>query len=487
MSEDAKEKWRIKVSSMADTETLLRRDAEKLIYDAAVALGKPGMRALAKEVSDKFQDAGLETYGDMRNADAPYFQADCGMKKFDAVALVKLLAEAPFSEEGASSNSDTVTDPAAVAAAMSQAQASQAMSMAQTVASELAEALARHQESSARALIEAAKRANRSPLPTLELQGGSNPSVKVTKVWLEKVKVVMKDYEGLVALVDSMLKNPRGMTLEDDVAEKVVDPMGAAHSHVMASIHDVYDDMGGGEEEDVGVLLYNIWQAAIGKPKKDAAKDYTDFVDMKAIPAGSSAGLLAGHKRWEEALEETRFSGWCDEGAILDSIEVVFQRFGPQVAIAKRAAEKDGAVVVDKLLKNLRVQVHKAAAGMQEAATKETTAEAKKVDKARQQAVELEKQKKAAARRKAEAAKDSAAAQGIAAPQARRPCESTTPPKGVGMGLGAGSPMWVHRRSTPSCSKMRGIALQRKGSMMQWCRGSRRRCCKVPLIVSLLL
>jgi len=50
MSEDAKEKWRIKVSSMADTETLLKRDAEKLIYDAAVALGKPGMRALAKEV-----------------------------------------------------------------------------------------------------------------------------------------------------------------------------------------------------------------------------------------------------------------------------------------------------------------------------------------------------------------------------------------------------------------------------------------------------
>ena len=130
MSEDAKEKWRTKVSSMADTETLLKRDAEKLIYDAAVALGKPGMRALSKEVADKFQDAGLETYGDLRNADAPYFQGDCGMKKFDAVALVKLLAEAPFSEEGASSNSGTATDPAAVAAAMSQAQASQAMSMA---------------------------------------------------------------------------------------------------------------------------------------------------------------------------------------------------------------------------------------------------------------------------------------------------------------------------------------------------------------------
>ena len=92
MSEDAKEKWRNKVSSMADTETLLRRDAEKLIYDAAIiALGKAGMRALAKEASDKFQDAGLETYGDLRNAGAPHFQEDCGMKKFDAVALVKLL------------------------------------------------------------------------------------------------------------------------------------------------------------------------------------------------------------------------------------------------------------------------------------------------------------------------------------------------------------------------------------------------------------
>ena len=119
--------------------------------------------------------------------------------------------------------------------------------------------------------------------------------VKVTKVWLEKVKVGLKDYEGLMALVDCMLKNPRGMTPEDDVAGKVVDPMGAAHSHGMASIQDVYEDMGGGEEEDVGVLLYNIWQAAIGKVKKQAAKDYTDFVALKAIPAGSSAVLLAGH------------------------------------------------------------------------------------------------------------------------------------------------------------------------------------------------
>ena len=91
--------------------------------------------------------------------------------------------------------------------------------------------------------------------------------------------------------------------------------------------------MGGGEEEDVGVLLYNIWQAAIGKPKKDAAKDYTDFVDMKAIPAGSSAGLLAGHKRWEEAMGETRYSGWCDDDAILDSAEVVFQRLRTRTGI----------------------------------------------------------------------------------------------------------------------------------------------------------
>ena len=124
MSEDAKEKWRLKVSSMADTETLLKRDAGRLIYEGAVALGKPGMRALAKDAAGHFQAAGLETYGDLRNADAPYLQEDCGMKKFDAVALAKPLAEAPQAPEGGSRDSGTVTDPAAVAAALSGVQAS---------------------------------------------------------------------------------------------------------------------------------------------------------------------------------------------------------------------------------------------------------------------------------------------------------------------------------------------------------------------------
>ena len=78
MSEDAKEKWLAKVSGMKDAETLLKRDAEKLIYDAAVALGKAQMRAQAKDVAEKFQEAGLETYGDLRNADAACFQGDCG-------------------------------------------------------------------------------------------------------------------------------------------------------------------------------------------------------------------------------------------------------------------------------------------------------------------------------------------------------------------------------------------------------------------------
>ena len=90
---------------MADTETLLKRDAGRLIYEAAVALGKPGMRALAKDIAERLQEAGLETYGDLRNADAPYLQEDCGMKKFDAVALAKLLAEAPHALEGGSSDS----------------------------------------------------------------------------------------------------------------------------------------------------------------------------------------------------------------------------------------------------------------------------------------------------------------------------------------------------------------------------------------------
>ena len=55
------------------------------------------------------------------------------MKKFDAVALVRLLAEAPHSPDGGSSNSDTATDPAAVAAPMSGVQASQATSLEPTL------------------------------------------------------------------------------------------------------------------------------------------------------------------------------------------------------------------------------------------------------------------------------------------------------------------------------------------------------------------
>ena len=54
------------------------------------------------------------------------------------------------------------------------------------------------------------KKAHRGLMPTLEMQGGSKPSVKVTKVWLEKVRAVLKDYEGLEKLVAGMLKDPRG-------------------------------------------------------------------------------------------------------------------------------------------------------------------------------------------------------------------------------------------------------------------------------------
>ena len=58
------------------------------------------------------------------------------------------------------------------------------------------------------------------------------------------------------------------------------------------------------EEEDVGALLRHIWQAAIGKESDEAAKNYTDFLALGAIPEGDPAGLLAGHNQWEEVLEE---------------------------------------------------------------------------------------------------------------------------------------------------------------------------------------
>ena len=60
MNQDAKVKWLEKVSGMPDTEPLSKRDAEKLIYDAATALAKPGMRALPKDVAEKFFEAGLD-------------------------------------------------------------------------------------------------------------------------------------------------------------------------------------------------------------------------------------------------------------------------------------------------------------------------------------------------------------------------------------------------------------------------------------------
>ena len=105
MNQDAKVKWLEKVSGMPDTEPLSKRDAEKLIYDAATALAKPGMRALSKDAADKFSEVGLETFGDLRNADAGFLEAECGMRKFDAIALARLLEQAPYGSDGSSANS----------------------------------------------------------------------------------------------------------------------------------------------------------------------------------------------------------------------------------------------------------------------------------------------------------------------------------------------------------------------------------------------
>ena len=90
MSENAKQVLREKLSGIPDVQVLSKRDAEKLLLDAVGALGKLGMRAQAKQIAEGFPDAGLNTYGDLRSADVQFFQEDCGMKKFDAVALVKI-------------------------------------------------------------------------------------------------------------------------------------------------------------------------------------------------------------------------------------------------------------------------------------------------------------------------------------------------------------------------------------------------------------
>ena len=44
----------------------------------------------------------------------------------------------------------------------------------------------------------------------------------------------------------------------------------------------------------MGALLHNVWQAAIGKERPTAAKDFTDFMALEAVKAGDPAGLLAG-------------------------------------------------------------------------------------------------------------------------------------------------------------------------------------------------
>jgi len=303
MSENAKQVLREKLSGIPDVQVLSKRDAEKLLLDAVGALRKLGMRAQAKQIAEGFPDAGLDTHGDLRSADAQFFQEDCGMKKLGAVALVKIVAESLHVVDG-SSNSDTITNPTAALQGQSEAQGSQVMIMAQTMAS----VLVRGQEEGSQGAAGASREGSQgSSACSGAAGGGSKPSVKVTKVWLEKVQTVLKDYKGLEKPVAGMLRDPRGSTREA-VEQGVAGPMGTAFDHdiVRACIHDVYDDMGGGEEDNVGVLLHNTWQAAIGKENKAAAKDFTAPMGLEAAKATDSAGPLAGHKRWEEALLEVR-------------------------------------------------------------------------------------------------------------------------------------------------------------------------------------
>ena len=82
---------------------------------------------------------------------------------------------------------------------------------------------------------------------------------------------------------------------------------------------------------------------------------------------------------------------------------------------------------LDKFLRALKQQIHRAAEAMQVSSTKATAAEERKLEKARQQEVEKAKKQKAAAKAKAAADKVQGGAPGnapaIPKPRSRKPCE----------------------------------------------------------------
>ena len=106
-------------------------------------------------------------------------------------------------------------------------------------------------------------------LSTLARQEGFMPSVKATKAWLRKVKVHLKDVEGLPAAVNRLVKDPRGTT-RAHMVDAVVDPIGSAYNSVRDAVDDVYDDMGGGEADSVGA---QVMKAAIAKDSADEVND----------------------------------------------------------------------------------------------------------------------------------------------------------------------------------------------------------------------
>ena len=95
--------------------------------------------------------------------------------------------------------------------------------------------------------------------------------------------------------------------------------------------------MGGKEASRVGVLIYNIYKSSWKKERKELQRLHHEFNELPFVPGVST--LRQRYREWMDLLLEVMYSDYSAPELVLESAEVVFQRFMPQVLQARRAAE----------------------------------------------------------------------------------------------------------------------------------------------------
>ena len=345
-------------------------------------LGRAGMAESAEDIARGMRLAGVETWGDMRLIDKQTLVENGGLRPLDALQFLALVEEArqdagddePEGESLGSGDSMTeqeaeleeVDEEVEVPPAVQRRQQQRLEELQQRgqpapagaeveglqqdpkegskVSGDTTESMGSMASSMAtvatlmsqqqQALMAATAKAARGDLPPLDLQDGLKPSVREVRQWMLKVAGVLHDVEGFPELVREFLRDPKGHGPAD---MQVPDPGGHIFMQVKGAAHGVYRRMGGGEKSKVGVLLYNIYKSSWKKERKELHRLQHEFDEIQVV-AGVST-LRARHKEWVDALLEVMYSDWSSKEMVLESAEVVFQRFMPQVMQARRAAE----------------------------------------------------------------------------------------------------------------------------------------------------